>query len=92
MEKINTDEDHVHMMIEVPPSYAIADVVRELKSYSSAHLRKRFKFIDEIYRRSGIWSRGYFVSTVGLNEERIKKYIEFQNKQDIGVDLSDEFS
>ena len=92
MEKINTDEDHVHMMIEVPPSYAISDVVKELKSYSSVHLRKRFKFIDEIYKRSGIWSPGYFVSTVGLNEERIKKYIEFQNKKDIGVDLSDEFS
>lgn len=92
LETINTDEDHVHVMMEIPPKYSIADVVKELKSYSSIHLRKRFKFIDEIYQRSGIWSTGYFVSTVGLNEERIRKYIEFQNKKDIGYDLTDEFS
>lgn len=90
--KVNTGDDHVHMLIEFPPKYAGSDVVRELKSYTSADLRKKFPFINKIYQESGIWGVGYFVSTVGLNEEQIKKYIDKQSKDDRGVDLTDEFS
>jgi len=89
---INAGDDHVHLLMEIPPSYSVAFVVSELKSCSSAHLRKRFKFIDQIYTHSGLWSSGYFVSTVGLNEEQIKKYIDRQNKFDHSFDVSVEFS
>lgn len=74
IEALNTDEDHVHLQIEIPPNIAISDAVSKLKSASSRHLRSKFKFIREIYiEKDGIWSVGYFSSTVGLNEEKVKR-------------------
>ena len=81
---LNTNKDHVHLQLEAPPSVSIASVVQKLKATSSAHLQKRFKFIKEIYLdKEGIWSVGYFVSSVGLNEIQIRKYIERQNNYDV---------
>jgi putative transposase len=88
----NTDEDHIHLQIEIPPSLSIAAVVRRLKSESSAHLRKRFKYIRDMYLDGSIWSVGYFVSTVGLNEETIKKYIANQGRKDQGTTERSGFS
>ena len=79
----NTDKDHVHIQIEIPPNIAVSDAVGRLKSYASRHLRQRFKFIREIYlEKDGIWSVGYFSSTVGLNEAQIQKYIAWQSKRE----------
>ncbi len=81
---MNTDQDHVHLQVEIPPSMSISDGVRAFKARSSLHLKKHFKFITKIYLESdAIWATGYFVSSVGLNEEQIKKYIEWQGKQDL---------
>ena len=81
---INTDRDHVHMQLEAPPSITIASVVQKLKATSSFHLRKRFKFIREMYlEKEGIWSVGYFVSSVGLNEAQLRRYIEWQGKHEV---------
>ena len=83
IETCNTDEDHIHIQMEIPPNIAVADAVSKLKSHSSRLLRKKFKFIREIYlEKDGIWSVGYFSSTVGLNEEKIRRYIEWQGKKD----------
>jgi len=83
IESFNTDEDHVHMQIEIPPNIAVADAVSKLKSVSSQRLRKKFKFIRDIYlEKDGIWSVGYFSSTVGLNETKIRRYIEWQGRRD----------
>jgi putative transposase len=80
---MNTDEDHVHLQIEIAPNTTVADAVGKLKAYSSRHLRQKFKFIHEIYiEKDGIWSVGYFSSTIGLNEEQIKRYIVAQGKKD----------
>lgn len=84
IENMNVDEDHVHLQIEIPPNIAVSDVVGKLKAYASRHLRSRFKFIREIYlEKDGIWSVGYFSSTVGLNEVHVRKYIEWQGKKDV---------
>lgn len=84
IEAVNADEDHVHLQIEIPPNIAVADAVRALKAASSNDLQKQFKFIRQIYlEKDGIWSVGYFVSSLGLNEERIKKYIELQGKKEL---------
>jgi putative transposase len=83
IQTLNTDQDHVHLQMEIPPNIAIADAVQKLKSLSSFALRKEFKFIRELYlEKDGIWSVGYFVSSVGLNEAQIKKYIEWQDKKE----------
>ena len=79
----NTDLDHVHIQIEIPPNIAVADAVQKLKSNSTIHLRRKFKFIREMYlEKDGIWSVGYFSSTVGLNEDQVKRYIEWQSKKE----------
>ena len=83
IENLNTDQDHVHLQIEIPPNIAISDAVSVLKSNSSRYLRSKFKFIREIYiEKDGIWSVWYFSSTIGLNETRIKRYIEWRGKKD----------
>jgi len=79
----NTDDDHVHIQIEIPPNISISDAVSALKSRSSLDIQKKFKFIKEMYLdKDGIWAVGYFVSSVGLNEETVKKYIEWQGKKE----------
>lgn len=83
LETVNTDQDHVHLQMEIPPNITIADAVRALKSHSSIHLKKRFKFLREMYlEKDGIWSVGYFVSSIGIDEARIRKYIEHQGEQE----------
>ena len=84
IEALNTDEDHVHLQIEIPPNIAVSDAVGKLKAASSRHLRSKFKFVREIYlEKDGIWSVGYFSSTVGLNEQNVKRYIEWQSKKEL---------
>jgi putative transposase len=83
IENMNADDDHVHLQIEIPPNISISDAVCALKSVSSFSLKKSFKFIREMYlEKDGIWSVGYFSSTVGLNEAQIKKYIDWQGKKE----------
>ena len=80
---VNTDQDHVHIQIEIPPNIPVSDAVQRLKASSSIHIQKKFKFIREMYLEwDGIWSVGYFSSTVGLNEEIIRRYIEHQGKKE----------
>ena len=90
--EINTGDDHVHIMIEFPPDYKICEVVQKLKGSASIYLKKQFNFINKIYQERGIWSVGYFVSTVGLNEKQIKQYIQRQNRVDLPQDITQEFS
>jgi REP-associated tyrosine transposase len=83
IESMNTDQDHVHLQIEIPPNIAVSDAVGKLKANSSRHLRSKFKFIRDIYlEKDGIWSVGYFSSSIGLNEEQIKRYIAWQGKRE----------
>src|SRR3989338_5566679 len=81
---INTNRDHVHIQLEAPPSITISSVVQQLKATSSFYLRRRFKFIKEAYlEKEGIRSVGYFVSSVGLNETQVRRYIEWQDKREV---------
>ncbi len=89
---LNTDQDHVHLQIEIPPNLTIAAVVQKLKIESSIDIKKRFKFIRDMYIDGSIWSVGYFVSTIGLNEGQIKRYIAYQGKEDQGKTLRIGFS
>ena len=89
--KVNTGADHVHMLMEIPPKYSISEVVQKLKAESAVMLKQKFPFISKIYGDTGIWSTGYFVSTVGLNEANIRKYIDKQNDFDLPHDVTGEY-
>ena len=81
---INTNRDHVHIQLEAPSDVALSSVVQRLKGTSSLLIRKRFKFVREAYlEKEGIWSVGYFVSSIGLNESQVRRYIEWQGKREV---------
>ena len=83
--KVNVQADHVHMVIVIPPRVSVASVIKYMKSLSGKKLKEKFNFMKKaIYGRGGIWSRGYCVSTVGLNEKAIMDYVEYQYKEDTG--------
>lgn len=83
--EVNHDQDHLHLLVSIPPKMAVGDVVRIIKSNTSRELKQKFPFLLELYRRTdGAWSDGYFVTTVGINETIIRKYIEQQGQEDSG--------
>ncbi len=85
IETIGFDEDHLHMVMIIPPKYSISGVMGRLKSQSSSKLRKRFYWMSKVYWKENIvWSPGYFVSSIGLDEQVIKNYVEHQGKLDSG--------
>ena len=82
--------DHIHLLISIPPQMSIGSVVRIIKSNTSSSLKQKFPFLKKLYwGTDGIWSDGYFVTTIGVNELIIKKYIENQGKEDSGQALLD---
>ena len=86
--EVNTNSDHAHMLVSIPPKLSISEVVKLIKAKTGVLMRKKFPFLDKVYwGQSGIWSRGYFVSTVGISESTIRKYIEMQGKEDSGQAL-----
>lgn len=83
VEVMNINNDHVHLQTEIPPNISVAVVVRRMKWLLSLRLKKRFKFIREMYLDGNIWSVGYFSSTIGLNEKTVKDYIIKQGEEDL---------
>ena len=89
-ETVNHDIDHVHFLVTVPPKMSVGSVVRIIKANTSKAIKTKFPHIKELYwGTDGIWSDGYFVSTVGVNEQVIKQYIENQGKEDTGQAILD---
>ena len=81
----NIQPDHVHIVLSFPPKYSIAKVVQIIKSNTGKAMWEKFEFLRKrYYGRGGIWSAGYFVSTVGLDEKLIEKYVRYQEKEDLG--------
>jgi putative transposase len=81
----NIQPDHVHVVVSFPPKLSIAKVVQIMKANTGGALKERFEFIREkYYGRGGIWSVGYFVSTVGLDEKTIRSYVRHQGEEDLG--------
>ena len=81
----NTDIDHVHLFLSIPPKYPVSNVVGYIKGTSARAMRRKFNFLSHIYYgHDGIWSPGYFLSTVGVNEDTIRNYVKHQGEQDSG--------
>lgn len=83
--EINHDKDHIHLLVSIPPKMSVGSVVRILKSNTARDLKKKFDFLKQVYwGTESVWSGGYFVSTVGVNEKIIRRYIQMQGEEDAG--------
>ena len=86
--EINHDEDHLHLLISVPPTMAFGKAVGIIKVNTARGIKKKFPFIKKVYwGTESVWSEGYFVTTVGADEAIIRKYIDNQGKKDLGQTL-----
>ena len=85
-------QDHVHMLIRIPPKYSVAEVIGYLKGKSAIAVARQFGARKRNFNGEQFWARGYAVSTVGFEEEQIRKYIRNQEQLDAhGSDEDGEF-
>ena len=78
--------DHVHMLLKIPPKYAVSQVVGYIKGKSAIHLSRVYAERKRSFVGQSFWARGYFVSTVGRDEEVIRAYIRNQEAEDKQLD------
>ena len=69
--------DHVHLIIIIPRKYSVSRIIGKIKANTSRELKDRIEEVRKIYCGNEFWSPGFFSSTVGINEEAIKRYVEF---------------
>ncbi len=74
--------DHVHICISIPPKYAVSNVVGYLKGKSAIQIARQFGGRKRNFTGENFWARGYFVSTVGLDEAMVRAYIRNQEAED----------
>ena len=74
--------DHVHMLISIPPKYAVSQVVGYIKGKSAISVARTYLGKKRNFTGCSFWARGYFVSTVGRDEEVIREYIRKQEEED----------
>jgi len=83
--EIGTDGDHVHLHIIIPPKYSVSQVVVQLKASTSKSMKEKFEFLQNVYYGTDVvWGAGFFVGTVGVDEELIRKYVKMQGEEDSG--------
>ena len=78
--------DHVHLMIAIPPKYAVSQVIGYVKGKSAIHLARVYGGRKQNFVGQHFWARGYYVSTVGRDEEAVRKYIREQDEEDKRLD------
>ena len=78
--------DHAHMLISIPPKFAVSQVVGFIKGKSAIHIAREFFGRRKDFTGEEFWARGYLVSTVGKNEDAIRKYIKEQEREDRRID------
>ena len=81
--------DHIHVCLSIPPKYSVATIVGYLKGKSTMIVYERFSSLRRNFRGHNFWARGYYVSTVGLDEQKVRQYIKNQQEQDSIVDRYD---
>ena len=85
-------QDHVHVLIKIPPKYAISEVIGYIKGKSAIAVARQFGGRQKNFNGERFWARGYAVSTVGFEEAQIRAYIKNQDQLDgVGESESGEF-
>jgi len=83
--------DHVHMLISIPPKYAVSQVVGYIKGKSAIHIARTYTGRQQNFTGRSFWARGYYVSTSGRDEETIRRYIQKQEQLDNKIDQMNMF-
>jgi putative transposase len=86
IEEGHLQRDHVHMMISIPPKYSVSQVVGYIKGKSAIAIARNYFGRQRNFVGQHFWARGYFVSTVGRDEQVIREYIRHQEKEDRRLD------
>ena len=90
--ELKIQADHMHMVLSIAPKYSVSTLMGFMKGKLAINLFKRYERIGKRYWGRHLWSRGFCVSTIGLDEEQIRKYVKYQEKKDkeaeqLGLDL-----
>jgi putative transposase len=80
--ELNMQAEHVHVILSIPPKYAVSSIMGFLKGRLALSLFRRYERIGKRFWGRHLWSRGYCVSTIGLNEDQIRRYVQWQEKQE----------
>ena len=80
--EVNIQADHIHLVLSIPPKYAVSNMMGFLKGKLALRLFQRYEQLGKRYWGQHLGSRGYCVSTVGLDEDKIRKYVKWQEAQD----------
>ena len=85
MVEINIQPEHVHLVLIIPPKYSVSKVVEIIKSRNAKIIRKEIQWLEKLYdTTNSMWTVGYFVSTVGIDEGVVRRYVKYQQEQDSG--------
>jgi putative transposase len=82
IEEINIQSDHIHLVVSIPPKYSVSEIMGFLKGKTAIKLFQEQKELTKQYWGRHLWARGYCVSTVGLDEEQIRKYVKWQQERE----------
>ena len=83
--------DHVHVLVSIPPKHSVSEVVGFIKGKSAIHIARTFAGRRRNFVGQSFWARGYYVSTVGKDEESVRRYIQEQEEADRRLDQMDLF-
>jgi putative transposase len=86
--ELNVQPDHVHVVLSVAPKYAISELMGYLKGKLALRLFQQYESLGKRYWGRHLWARGYCVSTIGLDEEKIRKYVQWQERQERQVEVA----
>ena len=78
--------DHVHILISIPPKYSVSQVVGYIKGKSAIHIARTYMGRQRNFTGEHFWARGYYVSTVGLDESVVRQYIQNQEAEDLRLE------
>jgi len=78
--ELNIQDDHIHLVLLASPRYSVSYIMQILKGKSSAWMKKKVKRTRNLYDKSSMWARGYFVSSIGLDEHLIRRYVRHQDR------------
>ena len=86
--ELNVQPDHIHLVGSIAPKYAVSDVMGYVKGRLSTKLFQRYERLGRRYWGRHLWSRGYCVSTIGIDEDQIRRYVKWQERREKSIEKS----